>query len=305
MGALTLTFFMGLVIGSLFGLSVPITGRFAVITVLALGVSLSASFLTGRAHSEGRLAIPGLNISELTFSVTGGIAAFFLIFILGYLIYVRGGQPDVTGLRDELARVLGPQRARQSALDQLLSMRVTDLHGVVLAELTLPRAGWEQINMTDSDLHDIRWDYAAVHSANLTRVDLSGSTLLYADFRTTSFAGAVFDHACAEHANFEDDFMRNSRSRVADFRYADFAGANLDIAEFTDCSMQDASFENAVLTSALIVHSDLTGADLRSANLSGATGLETDNLRGAIYDSTTSFPRRFDAAVHGLIKMHT
>src|SRR5436190_17935329 len=52
-GGVTLLFFMGLIIMSVFGRGVPTEGRYLVVIVLALSGALSAAFLGGNASARG------------------------------------------------------------------------------------------------------------------------------------------------------------------------------------------------------------------------------------------------------------
>jgi hypothetical protein len=99
-GAATLIFFMGIVVAAIAGHEVPHDSRMLVVTVFALGVGLSASFIGGTAIARGRLPIPMLERHPLVFSTSGGIGAVVLMFVLGYVFYARG-EPTPVGLRLE------------------------------------------------------------------------------------------------------------------------------------------------------------------------------------------------------------
>ena len=92
-GALTLLFFMGIVIASLFAYEVPASSRFSVVVVLALGSALATSFLGGWAVAEGRIPIPIIQAHPVQFSAGGGIAVLFILVLLGYWLYVRTPEP--------------------------------------------------------------------------------------------------------------------------------------------------------------------------------------------------------------------
>jgi hypothetical protein len=84
----TLLFFMVIVILSITGYDVSDRGRFALLSVLALGAAFAAAAFTGRAAVSGE--IPFLqNQKPLAVSATGGFAAFILVFVLGYWIYIK------------------------------------------------------------------------------------------------------------------------------------------------------------------------------------------------------------------------
>jgi hypothetical protein len=89
-GLVTLLFFMGLVITSLFGFSIPKTERYLPIIVLSLGLALASSFLGGYALARGKMPLPFAKDSPIKFSVTGGIAVFIITFALGYWFYCTG-----------------------------------------------------------------------------------------------------------------------------------------------------------------------------------------------------------------------
>jgi hypothetical protein len=89
-GALTLVFFMALIVASLFGKVVPSSSKFFVLAVLALGVALALAFIGGEAAARGRLPVPFLNHHPVEFSVAGGVAAFLIIFLVGNAIYPEG-----------------------------------------------------------------------------------------------------------------------------------------------------------------------------------------------------------------------
>lgn len=92
-GALTLLFFMGLVIASLFAYVVPANSTFSVVVVLALGSALATSFLGGWAVAEGRISIPLVQDHPVQFSAGGGIAVLLILVLLGYLFYVVPREP--------------------------------------------------------------------------------------------------------------------------------------------------------------------------------------------------------------------
>lgn len=94
-GFLTFLFLVSLVVASVTGKSVPPDSRILVAAVLALGVALSASFLGGAASASGKLSLPW-DMSPVSFSAAGGIAVFIVVFLLGYLAFVRTGEDSVT-----------------------------------------------------------------------------------------------------------------------------------------------------------------------------------------------------------------
>lgn len=95
-GLLTFLFLAGLVFAAVLGKSVPPDSRLLVIAVLAIGVALSISFLGGTAFASGKLANTPWGVHPVTFRVGGGIAVFVIVFLIGYVAYVRTSEDRVT-----------------------------------------------------------------------------------------------------------------------------------------------------------------------------------------------------------------
>lgn len=86
-GALTLVFFMGLVIAAMFDKAVPQSAKFIVIVVLAIGTALATTFLGGTAAVNGTIPLPFLKGSPMTFAAGGGLAALIIVLIFGWYFY--------------------------------------------------------------------------------------------------------------------------------------------------------------------------------------------------------------------------
>ena|GEM_PF-5770408 len=80
-GSATLVFLMILVFMTLFGAVIDQATRYLIVAILALGTALATSFLSGSAAAEGKLPF-SLSGKPITFSVTGGIATFVIVFSL-------------------------------------------------------------------------------------------------------------------------------------------------------------------------------------------------------------------------------
>lgn len=80
-GALTLFFFMGLVLLGVAGHEVPCNTVFLVNITLSLGAALAVAFLGGNASAKG--AIPFLQ-NSLAVSLTGGLAALVIMLIVTF-----------------------------------------------------------------------------------------------------------------------------------------------------------------------------------------------------------------------------
>jgi len=94
-GLLTFLFFASLVAASVFGKPVPPDSRLLVIAVLAIGIALSVGFLGGTAAVSGKLEEMPWGMHPVAFQAGGGIAVFLIVFIVGYLVYVKGGDDSI------------------------------------------------------------------------------------------------------------------------------------------------------------------------------------------------------------------
>ena len=89
LGAITLLFFMALVLMSMFGRQVPCDSRYLVVTVVAFGAALSAGFLGGAAAAKGSIPLPFAQDHPLTFSVSGGVGVLVILLILGNHLFSK------------------------------------------------------------------------------------------------------------------------------------------------------------------------------------------------------------------------
>ena len=89
LGTLTLLFFMGLVVLSVFGKEVPCDSRYLVVTVIAFGASLSTAFLGGAAAAKGAIPLSVARDHPLTASVSGGVAVLVILLALGNHLFSK------------------------------------------------------------------------------------------------------------------------------------------------------------------------------------------------------------------------
>jgi Fic family protein len=87
LGALTLLFFMMLILISTFGHPVPKDARFLVVIVLALAGGFSAGVIGGNASARGVIPLPTVKEHPLTIALTGGIAVLIILLILGSRLF--------------------------------------------------------------------------------------------------------------------------------------------------------------------------------------------------------------------------
>ena len=68
----------------------PCGNRFMVIAILAITIATGFGFLGGSAAMSGNLPLPGaLKERPIAVSLTGGVAVFAVVLILGWSMYVR------------------------------------------------------------------------------------------------------------------------------------------------------------------------------------------------------------------------
>ncbi len=95
LGALTLLFFMGLVLLGVAGHEVPCNSTYLVTITLSLGAALAAGFLGGNASATG--AIPLFQQNPLAIGVTGGIAALIIMLAITSYLFTKKDCGAVSG----------------------------------------------------------------------------------------------------------------------------------------------------------------------------------------------------------------
>jgi hypothetical protein len=87
-GFTTLLFFMGIVLLSFAGRTIPCSARFLVVVVLALGAAMASAFIGGSAAAKGSIPLPYHAASPIRFGVGGGVAVLILVLVIGWWLYV-------------------------------------------------------------------------------------------------------------------------------------------------------------------------------------------------------------------------
>jgi len=150
------------------------------------------------------------------------------------------------------------RRSKEWIIANFANQKRAKLRGVDLRNTGLMNSNYEGANFEEADLSYSNLSGAFLCCANMVKVDLSNSKLIY------SFLGSL--------NNFEP---RGADLTMANLRKSDFRRANLHDVNFTNAIMEKANFANASL-----INANLTGADLRDANLTEA------NLAGANLTNT-------------------
>jgi hypothetical protein len=83
----TLLFLMGTYLLAIFGYSAPENARMVLVFIVAAGLAMGTAFLGTDASAHGRIPIPLAEKSPVAFSVTGGVAVFIVVMLIGYYVY--------------------------------------------------------------------------------------------------------------------------------------------------------------------------------------------------------------------------
>lgn len=109
LGTITLLFFMGLVLLSVFGRQVPCDSRYLVVTVIAFGAALSVGFLGGAAAAKGGIPLPFAREHPLTISVSGGIGVLVILLALGNHLFSKECEEQPIACADSYQSYFVPQ----------------------------------------------------------------------------------------------------------------------------------------------------------------------------------------------------
>jgi hypothetical protein len=87
--AVTMLFFMGLVVALLRGVPLPNDAgtKFTLTALLAICAGFTFTFLGAKAVAKGVLPIPFLKDKPIAFSAAGGVAVFIIVYVLANIYY--------------------------------------------------------------------------------------------------------------------------------------------------------------------------------------------------------------------------
>jgi hypothetical protein len=85
----------------MFDRSIPCSGRFPIIIVLAFGAAMSFGFIGGSAAAKGKIHLPNGAGDPIQFAVGGGIAVLILVLILGWWLYASSCSSENLSYRVE------------------------------------------------------------------------------------------------------------------------------------------------------------------------------------------------------------
>ena len=104
------------------------------------------------------------------------------------------------------------------------------------------------------------------HSESVAQADLAGTSLQFADFRSSDLKDSSFDGSDLSGASFKSTSLKN----------ASFVGANLTDTSFSSADLQNASLDDANLTRAKFHSSTIKGAKVAGAVLVGVKFTRSD-----------------------------
>jgi uncharacterized protein YjbI with pentapeptide repeats len=185
--------------------------------------------------------------------------------------------------------------------------------GAVLKDLT---------SFKNSILTDTNFIGATGHNVNFAGALMPRARMMYGEFYSCVFEGALLYSADLTGSNIEKSILRDADMRCADLekvnmRYvdaqyvkmqqarlidaildgADFSHANLSWAVMTNVSAQLTNFTSAALEDALLQHSKLQGAILKEIKAKGVnlTGADMKNVQAQLADLSGAIMDEVDA----------
>lgn len=123
-GAITLLFFIGLTLASVFNFEVPTESRFLVLVVLSFGAATSAGFLGGAATARGMIPLPGTLKNTFAVSTAGGVAVLLILLLVGYYLYVK---PAAAHARSQVVLTLPQGAPRDFTIENLSPEKIVDV----------------------------------------------------------------------------------------------------------------------------------------------------------------------------------
>ncbi|MBW4533106.1 MAG: pentapeptide repeat-containing protein [Pleurocapsa minor HA4230-MV1] len=143
-------------------------------------------------------------------------------------------------------------------------------------------------NLSDAVLENLDLISCQIYNCNLTRASLRNSKLYKANIRKNDLTDSNFTKADLTQARFDESQLVNTNFEQAILEGADFSQVKL---------LKNVSFRQANLSK-----SNLRGYDAREPKVYldlSSSDLKEANLKGALYDSHTIFPKGFDPQAAG------
>lgn len=131
--------------------------------------------------------------------------------------------------------------------------------------------------------------------ANLSGIDLQGSTLHEVNLEGANLKGANLQETTLEYVNLQKANLQETNFRESNLQKTTLLeGANLRKANLVYAQLQRVNLQEADLREANLSAANIRGANLQRANLQGAdltaTNIEQTDLQGITYSNTTKWP---------------
>lgn len=127
-----------------------------------------------------------------------------------------------------------------------------DLTGINLAGSSLVRANFEKAKLDKANFRDANLEYADLRSTSLQRAIFSGAHLHFTDFREANLEGANFQEATLYEADFREARFGVTCFRNASLTGADFRNAQIFGVDFTGADLSSADFRGTSVFPALV-----------------------------------------------------
>lgn len=194
-----------------------------------------------------------------------------------------------------------------------------DYKGKDLSGKELTNENFDRADLSDANLQSANLKNATLKGANLKRADLSSARLDTADFTEADLRGATLKKASLDSTKFvkanleggeiffaygnpfDEEGSKKARRVLEDAGVRTEDVSAIMSERNGDLTLKQANLKNAKL------HGQLDGIDFRRADLRGADlhntkNPEKANFRGAIYDSATRWPPKFEHEKSGAVK---
>ena len=122
--------------------------------------------------------------------------------------------------------------------------------------------------------------------SKITKIDYSNKSLKNKNFLKLKFKKISFENCNLEKCNFWEMNLSDSK----------FNNSKIEKCIFTDTDLSNSIFHNTEIKNTNFTHSNLRGVNFKSSKLINI------NLRDALYDSMTIWPKNFNPSKFGAIK---
>jgi uncharacterized protein YjbI with pentapeptide repeats len=200
------------------------------------------------------------------------------------------------------------RRSKEWIAANFANQKRAKLRGVDLRNTALMNSNWKGANFEEADLSDSNLSGALLCCANMVRVNLSNSKLMYSFLGSLNYfepcgadlTMAILRKSDFRRANLHDVNFTNAVMEKANFANATLINANLTGADLRDANFTEANLAGSNLTNPKLIGTNFQKADLEGANLSKAN-IENANFEGVSYAENTIWPINFNPKKAGAI----